>query len=108
MSTSFTDVLDHLKSVLESDANLQSFCQASWGKNLAAQIVFKHRREIGMDQLPLILITRPQVRDRRGVRAQQEARHTVRLYCGFWQKDPARAEEHRKKAEALRTARPKE
>ena len=91
MNNSFVDVISIFKSKLENNANLQSFCQTKWGKVPAVKIVFKHRREISFQDMPLILVTRPQVGDRRIVRGGQEARHRLRLYCGFYQDDPEKA-----------------
>lgn len=82
-STTFLDVLDRTKSLLESDADLSAFCQAKWGQALTAEIGYRARREIAFSELPLALITRPQISDRQRVRAGREGRHTIRIYAGF-------------------------
>lgn len=89
MTTTFLDVMDRAKALLEGNADLQSFCLAKWNKALTAAIQFRSRREIAFSELPLVLITRPQVNDRQRVRAGREGRHTMRIYAGFTQTDAA-------------------
>ena len=89
MTTTFLDVLDRVKTLLEGNADLQAFCLAKWNKTLTAVIGFRSRREISFSELPLVLITRPQVTERERVRAGREGRHTIRIYAGFSQNDAA-------------------
>ena len=83
---SFTDVIDNIKTVLEADTALQAFCQAKWGRALNTVSAYRKRMEIGMDELPLILVTRPQTRNKNR-HLIKDADHTVLLYCGFNQPD---------------------
>lgn len=87
-STTFNDVLDRVKTLIENDSVLAAFCTEKWGRAPSASVRFRSRREIGFAELPLILITRPQVTNRERVRHGRSGRHTVRLYAGFMQKDP--------------------
>lgn len=81
----FTEVLDRLKNVLVTNKNLQTLSMIAWKKQVAVKVMFRKRVEIPLSDMPVILITRPAVRDRDHVRDRQTARHTVRLYCGFVQ-----------------------
>lgn len=87
-STTFNDVLTRVKTLIETDSDLSAFCNDKWGRAPTAAIRFRSRREIGFNELPLVLITRPQVTGRKRVRHGREGVHTVRLYAGFVQNDP--------------------
>lgn len=86
-STSFNDVVDRAKHLLETDKEFNGFCVARWGKKPGVNIFFRSRKEISFAELPIILITRPQVTDRSRVRHGREGRHILRLYAGFHQND---------------------
>lgn len=86
-STTFLDVLDRTKSLLESDAALAAFCNEKWAQRLTAAIEYRQRREIAFSELPLVLITRPLITNRKRVRNGREAVHNARLYAGFQNKD---------------------
>ncbi len=88
-SHTFTDVLDRTRTLLEADAALGSFCPHHWGKSLTAEIRYRARREIAFSELPIVLITRPQVSNRKGVRHGREGLHTIHLYAGFMNNDAA-------------------
>jgi hypothetical protein len=85
--TTFADVLAGLKAQLESDPVLGEFCRARWNRDRQVRIEFKHRVEIGFDELPLILITQPRVSRREVLAGGRVAWHRVRLYAGFQQND---------------------
>ena len=87
----FTAVLKAIQVVLAEDSNLQTFSDEHWQKSITPEIKFKHRREVPFSDLPIIMITRPEIRDRQPVAEGRKAAHTVRLYAGFPQKDPAQA-----------------
>jgi len=80
------DALRALQALIESDSGLQAFSQWKWGKAVAARIVFKHRVEIRVNELPLVLITRPRVTRKESTGAVVSA-NAVRLYAGFHQND---------------------
>lgn len=82
---SFTTVIDNLATVLTNNSALQAFCQAKWGKSVTVAKAFRQRTEIGLSDLPIILITRPAVEKPYETIGAKEGRHTVRLYCGFYQ-----------------------
>lgn len=87
-STTFLDVLDRAKTLLESDAALAAFCQEKWEKALTAEIGYRSRREIAFSELPLVLITRPQVSDRWApAKNVEQSRQEMRLYAGFQNPD---------------------
>ncbi len=88
--SSFADVINSLKEKLETNPTLSQFCADNWGRGITVKTVFKQRTEINTSDLPLILITRPSVQKafRIGVR---DATHTIRLYCGFFEKDRRKA-----------------
>lgn len=87
MSATFLDVLDRTRTLLENNPNLSEFCLDRWGYGLTAEIGFRHRREIAFSELPLVLITRPQVTSRSRHRHGREGTHTMRLYAGFQNPD---------------------
>jgi len=82
----FADVLKQLQQQLANDSGLQSFAQTAWGKAVTVSLVFRDRTEVRMPDLPLIMITRPQVR-RTELSSVRDGHHTVRLYCGFHQQN---------------------
>jgi hypothetical protein len=88
---SFVDTLNNLKTTLESNANLQAFCQEKWGKALTVKKVFKQRSEVLIGELPIVLITRPERRSEEGLVRRKDNTHTVRLYAGFHQPDREKA-----------------
>jgi len=82
----FSAVIQALQAQLENDTALQAFTQSAWGKALTVEQVFKDRTEVRMSDLPLIMITRPEVR-RTELSNVRDGHHTVRLYCGFHSQD---------------------
>ncbi len=86
-TTTFLDVLDKIKTLLENDSALAAFCLEKWEQGLTVDIGFRHRREIAFTELPLVLVTRPQVAKRSRHRHGREATHTARLYAGFQNPD---------------------
>lgn len=87
---SFTAVIDNLATTLTNSAALQAFCQAKWGKSVTVGKAFRQRTEIGLSDLPIILITRPAVTKLFRIGAR-DGIHTVRLYAGIHQPDKLKA-----------------
>jgi hypothetical protein len=79
----FNDTLNDLKTTLEGNAALLSFCNSRFTKNHTVKRVFKKRTEIALDELPIILITRPTVKPGEWRPSERDYTHTVPLYCGF-------------------------
>ncbi|GAB63103.1 MAG: hypothetical protein DWB56_06725 [Candidatus Jettenia sp.] len=88
---SFTSLIDHIATTLQNNAPLTSFCDAKWGKALSVLKAFKQRIEINLNDLPVILITRPSLEKNFLVNITRDGAHTVRLYAGFHQTDWAKA-----------------
>ena len=88
---SFNDALDAIKTTLEGNAALQSFCTSNFNAALTVKRVFKRRTEISA--FPVILMTRPEVKKMFLVGAR-DGTHTVRLYCGFHQPDKEKAQDN--------------
>ena len=84
MSTSFIDGINFIQTTLLNDAALKAFSLDSWNKAPMILPVFKKRVEIDVRDLPIILVTRPQVLKTLLVGARDGV-NTVRLYCGFLQ-----------------------
>lgn len=80
------DILDQVRGELE-DA-LETFSSTTWGKTVAVRRVFKHRVEVALTDLPIIMITVPSVEGATWRPAERDYRPTMRLYCGFHQTDP--------------------
>jgi len=91
MMGSFNDALDAIKTTLEGDTALQSFCTSNFSAPLIVKRVFKRRTEISA--FPVILITRPEVKKMSLIGAR-DGIHTVRLYCGFHQPDKEKAQDN--------------
>ena len=89
---SFVDVVDVIVSKLLS-GNAASFALAKWGKALAVNKMFKHRTEIGLSELPLIMITRPEVVPDNWTLGEREYKHLLRFYFGFHQPDKSLAQD---------------
>jgi len=83
---SFTDVIDNITTTLEDDTALQAFCADKWSRSLSAKAAWRKRVEIGLDELPVVLVTRPRTRNKNRHEIR-DADHTVMLYCGFNQPD---------------------
>lgn len=83
---SFAATLQALQAALAGSSDLQAYCQAKWGKDLTAKIVYKERLAIHMAELPLIMITRPSI-SRSSSTGARDGHHAVRLYSGFFQDD---------------------
>lgn len=85
--TSFTSVIANLKAVLETDPFLQAYAQSKWSKNIQVLTVFKQRTEVGLDDLPVIMLTRPGVDVEQENNVAYERKNTVKLYIGFKEED---------------------
>lgn len=90
---SFVNNINAIKIRLENHAGLNSFCQNTFGKTLNVQKVYKNRKEIQLDDLPIVMITRP----RKALTVSGEApkkEQSVYLYAGFKQDDQEQALEN--------------
>lgn len=87
---SLNATLDHIQTTLE--AQLSAFSAATWGKAAAVRRVFKHRVEVPLADLPIVMMTLPSVEGRTWRPAERDYRPTIRLYCGFHQTDPEAAQ----------------
>jgi len=83
---SFVDNINAFKVRLENNQALNDFALTKFGKVFKVWKVFHSRTEIGLDDLPLIMLTRPSVnRTPSNLSARKE--HTVALYAGYRQED---------------------
>jgi hypothetical protein len=83
---SFIDNINAFKVRLENNQALNDFALTKFGKVCAVWKVFHNRTEIGHGDLPLIMITRPNlIRTPSNLSSRKE--HTVALYAGFLQYD---------------------
>lgn len=90
---SFTEVIDNIKTTLEGNTALTTFCTTKWGKVATVLKSYRYRTEIHIDELPVILITRPSL-DKTQVALGSKMRNgdnLVRLYIGFKQDDRTKA-----------------
>lgn len=74
--------INGLKVRLEGYTPLRNFCIANFGKAAVVRQVFRHKAEIGLEEYPLILITRPRKNTTFAGSVPHQS-HTVHLYCGF-------------------------
>jgi len=84
---SFVPTLADIKTTLENDAELQAYAQTKWGKPVKVRKVFRKRNEIGLDELPVILITRPSRNAEEALTRRKDNLHTVSIYAGFRQEN---------------------
>ena len=89
-------ILSKLKGIqkrLELNQALQNYCTEKFGRELKVKRVFKNRIEINLNELPLIMITRPRVNraTQNGVISKS---HSVFLYIGFSQEDLLKAQDN--------------
>lgn len=87
------DIINNLKTTLETNASIASFCSTKWGKTLTVKKVLKKRTEITLDEFPIILITRPSVGKKSPCLGTKLRRtdQTIHLYCGFMQDDQTKS-----------------
>ena len=77
------DILDDIKETIAEGEGLLAFC-AQIGKNLLTVTrVFKHRTEVSLSELPIIMMTRPTKKNTILVTGEKAWVNTVRLYCGL-------------------------
>jgi hypothetical protein len=90
---SFTADIAAFADQIANDAGVAALVYSlSYGKPLNIRLEFKQRTEINIDQLPLIMITRPQktTTPESGISGTEE--HRVTLYCGFVCEDRQQAQ----------------
>ncbi len=85
-TASFVDVMNSLVTILQGDNVLTDFCLETWGKAPTVRKVYRKRTEINLDDLPIVLITRPVVTKKTLTQAR-DSKHDVRFYCGFQEDD---------------------
>lgn len=83
---SFVAIINNLVTTLDGDSALSAFCTAKWGKALKVLKIFKRRTEISANDLPIILVTRPD-ENKEFLIGARDVDHNVRLYAGFQQDD---------------------
>jgi len=96
----FNDAIANLVTTIEGDSALSAFCLSKWGKALTVLRVYKNRTEIQLSELPIALITRPEV-NKKFLIGAREGEHRVRIYFGFQQDDRLKAQEELIEAEEL-------
>lgn len=75
---------------IENNKPLQDFCKENFGKALKVITAFKHRKEIPLSDLPIILITRPYIRREIAGNVSKKEQN-ISIYAGFKMEDQARA-----------------
>ncbi len=88
--TSFKEKYNALKVRLENNQDLDAFCQSTFGQSIKVLKTFKERTEISLNELPIALITRPQVR-REFANQLSKKEHSIFIYAGFHEEDKLRA-----------------
>lgn len=90
---SFVKKLNALKIRLEKSKKLQDYFYENFNKPLSIKRVFKNRVEIGLSDLPILLITRPR-RDTLFAGNISNKEHSVLLRIGFNQNDFEKAQDN--------------
>ncbi len=75
---SILPALKQIKTTLLSSAELTAFCHERFSKKLTIKRSYLDREEIGMDECPIILITRPNVSRENGLNRRSKGNHTAR------------------------------
>ena len=83
---SFTATITALAASLSEDTALQAYCLAEFGRNMTVQAVFRNKAEIGMDEMPVALITRPRVKKNIYIQAKDQV-NSVFVYLVFFKED---------------------
>lgn len=96
----FNDAIANLVTTLEGDSALSSFCNTKWGASLTVLRLYKNRTEIQISDLPIALVTRPEV-DKNFLIGARDGKHRVRIYFGFLQEDRLKAQEELIEVEEL-------
>jgi hypothetical protein len=78
-----TDI-NALKFRLQNNGPLNAYFTEKFNKALSVKKVFKNRVEIGSSDLPLLMITRPQVARNFGGSKSTNKEHSILLYLGFY------------------------
>lgn len=83
---SFSGALQKLKDILDADTDLQAYVAANFPRPLTVRFAYKNRAELSAADLPVVILTRPNVKKRfqTGVR---DGDHTVLMYTVFQQDD---------------------
>jgi len=97
---SFQDVIENIKETLTGDAALRSYLIAAFGKELTVTTGYRVRVEIGLEQLPYVLLTRPDT-EKDFVSGGRDGKHTVRIYFGFYAENKEEAAKHLIRIEEL-------
>lgn len=93
--SSFLNVLDQLIKALEGDTSLVAFCKDTLGRSLTVRKALTRREEVLLTALPIVMITVPsQSSEYVAIGGRIERSYTVRLYCGFQEKDRVKAVEN--------------
>lgn len=72
---------------LRVNQDLMLFCTAIGGREPTVKVSWRNRAEIGMEELPLIMLTSPVTKRSREFGSMDQER-TVRVIAGFYQPDP--------------------
>jgi len=78
--------------IIEASTDLAAFADANFDRPLTVKPGFRRRDEIGLDELPIIRVTRPRRRtDKTGLRVGVNHYITYRLYAGIYHESPEEA-----------------
>lgn len=98
---SFTDVVDLIVSALKNNADLASFCTTNFKEALIVRKGIKRREEIGVHELPIVMVTVSGQQTSYGAGRLLYREYTVRFFCGFRQEDRTKAPDQVLKFEEL-------
>jgi len=78
----FLDKFNAVKVRIKNNQSLQQFCKDNFGRELTVTTTFKDRKEIQLDELPVVLLTRPYIRrEQAGNITKKE--QSISIYAGF-------------------------
>jgi hypothetical protein len=93
LANSFIDPLNNIVTLLEGAGTpVQTWLAATFGKKAGVKVSFRKRTEIGLDELPIILIISPAVEKSYLSQGARDGKHTCEFYCGFKEDDKDKAQ----------------
>lgn len=81
--TSFNNNLNEIVEALSGDTDLNNYCVQMWGKGLTVTREFRNKTDVHLSNLPICMITRPEMIPIWEMASSLYRKHTVRVYIGF-------------------------
>lgn len=83
----FNDTIDTFVTMLEANTALSAWSTAQFSKAVSVKRMFKYRTELGMDELPIVMVVYPAKDPGSWTYGERIVKYTLRLYFLFMQED---------------------